>query len=129
MIEDKSFNNFLKAKLEESFEVPELKLNCTRRISAVRYLRAASLAAICAVGASLYFCGRVDAGEKHAFAAIEFLSELDVSCADVASESSDGESSVDTLESSYHGDSLAQTLLAWQDAPYNELELIDTSTL
>ena len=129
MIEDRAFNEFLKAKLEEDVVgIPEVKLFDSRPTSKLSnsptfqlsnsptfqlsnsptfqlsnlstYLLAASLLMVCGLFAVHYGNGREMFRERDAISAIELL--------DVDSMTASSESYVDRL-------------LAWQDAPYAEI--------
>ena len=103
MIEDKSFNAFLKAKLEEDLVVPAVDGRaCVTRAPKLRsYLLAASLAIICGIF-SWQFTGRFDkVREQNVVMAIALLDDSEY----VAS-----------------ADTFADKLLAWQDAPFGEIE-------
>ena len=106
MTEDIEFNAFLKAKLEEGIEVPRLKTRAGGARLAVRWrtmLLAASLAGVCAA-VSPWFFGVGEAGG--ASAASDTLELFEVYEGTVADNG---------------GSSFADRLLAWQDAPYNEV--------
>ena len=114
MIEDKSFNEFLKAKLEEDVvDIPRVDFPdsptsnfptfCFRTFRFSNFstcLLAASLLAICGMFSVHFVNDRELARECDALSAIELLDidSLTVSC-----------------------DSYAERLLAWQDAPYAEI--------
>ena len=113
MIEDKSFNEFLKAKLEEDVDIPEVQLPLNSRptskisksptFQSFNFsicLLAASLLLVCGMFAVHFINDRELVRERDALGAIELLDidSLTVSC-----------------------DSYAERLLAWQDAPYAEI--------
>ena len=105
MVEDKAFNAFLKAKLEEDIVVPRVAATPRRSLWLRRpYLMAASLAAVCALATAPFVNSFDSTRINHATAAIQFL------------EAYEGATSTVTGE-----DTFAATLLAWQDAPYNEI--------
>ena len=111
MIEDKSFNAFLKAKLEEDVVVPAVKSvggdpRAPRRSVIPKqeplyrpYLLAASLAIICGVFSWQFVASKDASSERTTLHAMEFLGDT------IASDSA-----------------FTDRLLAWQDAPFNEIE-------
>ena len=114
MIEDKSFNAFLKAKLEEDVVVPAIVsrhgnglesskiLGCdgvASRVSLRPYLLAASLAIICGVFSWQFVASNDASSERTTLHAMELLGDT------IASDSA-----------------FTDRLLAWQDAPFNEIE-------
>ena len=116
MIEDKSFNAFLKAKLEEDVVVPAIVsrhgnglessaiLGCDGVASRVRlrpYLLAASLAIICGVFSWQFVASNNASSERDTLHAIALL---------------------DDSECIASADTFADKLLAWQDAPFGEIE-------
>lgn len=113
MTEDKSFNEFIKAKLEEDVvDIPEVNLSAFRvtsqpsNFSTLRLsnfstcLLAASLLAVCGVFAVHFADDRDFTCERDALNAIELLD-------------------VDSMTAS--SESYAERLLAWQDVPYAEI--------
>ena len=103
MIEDKSFNAFLKAKLEEDIVVPAVvgRGARTRKTAALRpYLLAASLAIICGIFSWQFVPFRDSSSERATLHAIALLDDSEY----VAS-----------------ADTFAEKMLAWQDAPFNEI--------
>lgn len=114
MIEDKSFNEFLKAKLEEDVvDIPEVHLSPISRPTSKfsnsptfqlsnlsTYLLAASLLLVCGMFAVHFISDRELVRERDAIGAIELLD-------------------VDLMTASC--ESYADRLLAWQDAPYAEI--------
>ena len=112
MIEDKAFNAFLKAKLEEDLVVPAVSstppyhgvIGRALSMKAPRlrpYALAASLTVICGVFSWQFVASDDDSAERNTLHAIELLD--DPEC--VAS-----------------ADTFAEKLLAWQDAPFGEIE-------
>ena len=100
MIEDKSFNAFLKAKLEEDIVIPAVKSVGDPR--ALRpYLIAASLAIICGVFSWQFIASNDTLSERNTLQAIALL---------------------DDSECIASADTFADKLLAWQDAPFGEIE-------
>jgi len=98
MTEDRSFNAFLKAKLEEDVgEIPAVATFGRPRFRP--YLLAASLAAVCCALTVNFLKDREAAGEQCAVQAIELLAENSVA----------------------EAETFAEKLLAWQDAPYDEI--------
>lgn len=116
MTEDKSFNDFLRAKLEEDVEVPPVKA-VRRGVAGSRRLAfPLGIAAAALVGFGIFvFAPRGGSAVcgTDAVAALEFLEE-----AYGVSEEASEETSFD----------FADRLLAWQDAPYESL-LSDVSEL
>ncbi len=105
--EDRSFNDFLKAKLEEDVEVPPVKAVRAASVRPIRFAFAfGTAAALVAAGFFIMPSPGADAGSGDALAAIEFLEEAYGSVGD----GSDDETP-----------DLADRLLAWQDAPYDML--------
>lgn len=114
MIEDKSFNEFLKAKLEEDVvDIPDVHLSPNSRPTSKfsnsptfqfsnlsTYLLAASLLLVCGMFAVHFISDRELVRERDAIGAIELLD-------------------VDLMTASC--ESYADRLLAWQDAPYAEI--------
>lgn len=114
MIEDKSFNEFLKAKLEEDVvDIPEVRLPSDSLSASqlsnfpifqlsnpLTYLLAASLLVFCGLFAVHFFTDRESSRERDAINAIELLD-------------------IDSMTASC--ESYADRLLAWQDAPYAEI--------
>ena len=113
MIEDKSFNAFLKAKLEEDIVVPAVKSvggdSRAPRGSVIPvkeplyrpYLLAASLAIICGVFSWQFVASKDTSSERNTLHAIALL---------------------DDSECIASADTFADKLLAWQDAPFGEIE-------
>ena len=97
MIEDKSFNAFLKAKLEEDIVVPEIGRDDP--IALRPYLLAASLAIICGVFSWQFIATGDSSSERTTLHAMELLGDT------IASDGA-----------------FTERLLAWQDAPFNEIE-------
>ena len=114
MIEDKSFNEFLKAKLEEDVvDIPEVHLSPNSRPTSKisnsptfqpfnfsTCLLAASLLLVCGMFAVHFINDRELVRERDVINAIELLD-------------------VDSMTASC--ESYADRLLAWQDAPYAEI--------
>ena len=104
-MEDKSFNAFLKAKLEEDVTVPAVKLP---RKSVVEWRRplllAASVVIACGVFIWQFVGDRVQDTDCCAEKIIDLFSEGNVD--DLGEDES----------------SFADKLLAWQDAPFAEIE-------
>lgn len=122
MIEDQSFNEFIKAKLEEDVvDIPEVHLSPNSRptlqlsnsptfqlsnsptfqlSNPLTYLLAASLLVFCGLFAVHFVSDRELARERDAINAIELLD-------------------IDSMTASC--ESYADRLLAWQDAPYAEI--------
>ena len=114
MNEDKSFNEFLKAKLEEDVvDIPEVHFSPNSRPTSKfsnsptfqlsnfsTYLLAASLLLVCGMFAVHFINDRELVRERDAIGAIELLD-------------------VDSMTASC--ESYADRLLAWQDAPYAEI--------
>lgn len=114
MIEDKSFNEFLKAKLEEDVvDIPDVHLSPNSRPTSKfsnsptfqfsnlsTYLLAASLLLVCGMFAVHFISDRELVRERDAIGAIELLD-------------------VDLMTASC--ESYADRLLAWQDVPYAEI--------
>lgn len=105
MIEDQSFNEFIKAKLEEDvIGIPEVRLpsdSPTFQLSnPSTYLLAASFLLVCGLLAVHFINDRELTRERDAICAIELLD-------------------VDSMTASC--ESYADRLLAWQDAPYAEI--------
>ncbi len=106
MIEDQSFNEFIKAKLEEDVVgIPEVQLPSDSRSdfqlsNPLTYLLAASLLLVCGLFAVHFINDRELTRERDAICAIELLD-------------------VDSMTASC--ESYADRLLAWQDAPYAEI--------
>ena len=101
MIEDKSFNAFLKAKLEEDIVVPKVACGHAGHVTAWRaYLLAASLAIICGIFSWQFVVSRDLSSERATLQAIALL---------------------DDSESTASADTFADKLLAWQDAPFNDI--------
>ena len=108
MIEDKAFNAFLKAKLEEDVVVPAVgRVAPTRRLmlnSAVwgkpPYFLAASLAIICGVFSWQFISSDDSLSERNTLHAIALL---------------------DDTECIASADTFAEKLLAWQDAPFDNI--------
>lgn len=103
MIEDRSFNEFVRAKLEEDVgEIPVVVAFPPFRHSVFpAFLKAAALAAICGLLVSgVIFRHRESRRERDAICAIELM--------DIGSMSASS-------------GSYADRLLAWQDVPYVEI--------
>ena len=114
MIEDRLFNEFLRAKLEEDVvDIPEVQLPPSSRTTSIffnsptfqlsnlsTYLLAASLLVVCGMFAVHFINDRELVRERDALGAIELLD-------------------VDSMTASC--ESYADRLLAWQDAPYAEI--------
>ena len=102
MIEDKSFNAFLKEKLEEDIEVPAVV--CARRRSVFGFYRpmlmAASLAVVCGFAALMIADRHETMREEGVVRVIELL---------------------DDSETIVSMGTFADKLLAWQDAPFAEI--------
>lgn len=119
MTEDRSFNAFLKAKLEE--EVGEIPTVCFPAASGAafprrgvgRFLLAASLAAVCCVLAVHFAGGRV-AEDLPADSAIDLLAASQYGLGTEGDGASDLEMFIEER------DDFGEKLLAWQDAPYAE---------
>ncbi len=113
MIEDEALNAFLKAKLEEDVTVPPVNLGVVgrwrprfRRIAPAAALAAASLMVVCTfLSWKVEQRSRSNAADICAIRVIDFLEECDGTAVEGANES------------------LAERLLAWQDAPYEEVAL------
>lgn len=101
-MEDRSFNEFLKARLEDGIEVPSVRLPRTGNLWRRPLLMAASLAVLCGIFTWQLSRSRDARLESHAVSAIEFLEECE------------------GLEV-YAADSFAEKLLIWQDAPFTEI--------
>ena len=107
MIEDKSFNAFLKAKLEEDLVVPAVSCVHAGRVTLPQTsmsrpcLLAASLAIICGVFSWQFISFDDSSSERDTLHAIALLDDSEC----VAS-----------------ADTFAEKLLAWQDAPFGEIE-------
>ena len=101
MIEDKSFNAFLKAKLEEDVVVPPVASveRSFHRPPLRPYLLAASLSIICGVFSWQFIASRDSSQERTTLHAMELLGDTIV------------------IDSAF-----TDRLLAWQDAPFNEIE-------
>ena len=121
MIEDESFNAFLKDRLEEGVVVPEVKalaegstdLLVGSRFRFAAWLRpvllAASVAVVCGLFAWQLVNRRAARLEHCAVQTIEFLEECDME---------DPDSLPAELDAS---DTFAEKLMAWQDAPFAEI--------
>ena len=115
MIEDKSFNAFLKAKLEEDIVVPKIVSRSVNDLGNRKilgsegvdprvsrpYLLAASLAIICGVFSWQFVASNNASSERDTLHAIALL---------------------DDSECIASADTFADKLLAWQDAPFGEIE-------
>ena len=100
MIEDKSFNAFLKAKLEEDIVVPAVKSVGDDPRAPRPYLIAASLAIICGVFSWQFIATNDASSERNTLHAIALL---------------------DDTECIASADTFAEKLLAWQDAPFDNI--------
>lgn len=119
MVEDRSFNAFLKSKLEEGVEVPELRLDLdVPAASPQRIIHlgwwptlkiAASLAVLCGVLVWRSAQLRDSRHERQVVQAIDLLEE----CRALTL----GEAEYTREDAS----SMAEKLLAWQDAPFAEV--------
>lgn len=122
MIEDESFNAFLKGRLEEGVVVPEVKAltsGMSASTSAGRarvglwlrpVLLAASVAVVCGLFSWQLVSARTLRLERRTAQTIEFLEEYEAEDLDVLP--------AEPVSS----ETFAERLLAWQDAPYSELE-------
>lgn len=127
MIEDESFNAFLKGRLEEDVVVPPVAAVTelsTRRVwkpfpHEFSWLRpvflAASVAVVCGLFSWQLRSGHMARLERQTVQAIEFLAECDSDERDVSDELDFGSL---VCEAS---DTLDEKLLAWQDTPYAEI--------
>ena len=108
MTEDPIFNAFLKAKLEEDVDVPAVRLPAFRPWTR-RLLVAASLAGVCCCAAwfALKAPTAASAPADPTENTIALLSECYELDDDIA----------------VTGEDFAETLLAWQDVPYLQLQL------
>lgn len=121
MIEDESFNAFLKGKLEEDVKIPQLQFprGCLgdREVNEVSQrmgwrqslLLAASFAVLCGMFAWMTIYALDSRQERNVARAIEFLEECQALALDVAPP---GPGASGTI---------AERLLAWQDAPFEEI--------
>lgn len=119
MIEDESFNAFLKARMEEGVKVPKLRMAPEEAEAHSRSMRqvwwwsavkvAAALAVLCGILVWRAVQLRDSRQELQIAQAIELLEECQPFVDD------NGESAA--LDSS----SMAEKLLAWQDAPFAEV--------
>ena len=107
MIEDKAFNAFLRAKLEEDTVVPAVSCVHAGRVTLPQtsmsrpYLLAASLAIVCGMFSWQFVASDDTSSERATLHAIALLEDSEC----VAS-----------------ADTFAEKLLAWQDAPFGEIE-------
>lgn len=108
MIEDKSFNAFLKGRLEEGVAVPVVSPVASRWRP---LLMAASLAVISGAFIWRISDARDASEERYVARTIEFLEECQCISANSGSAVLSGQS-----------DTFADRILAWQDAPFREIE-------
>ena len=102
MIEDKSFNAFLKAKLEEDIVIPAVSFRHAGRETALSRpcLLAASFAVICGIFSWQFIASGDASSERTTLHAIALL---------------------DDSECIVSADTFAEKLLAWQDAPFDNI--------